>query len=134
MSKRETRAETSRWRLRFSPRILREDLPAIGDAAFQIARKAITEKLATAPEQFGAPLRSPLVGMRKLRVQHVRIVYRVDVNRHEVHIFMIGARRDIWVQNQADIVERAEELRRELTGQVEAAQDAAPPARDRKKR
>jgi hypothetical protein len=72
--------------------------------------------------------------MRKMRVSHVRIVYRVDTNRHEVHIFMIGARRDIWVQNRADIVERAEALRRELTGLVVAAQDAAPSARDRKKR
>jgi mRNA-degrading endonuclease RelE of RelBE toxin-antitoxin system len=130
----ETQADSSRWRLRFSSRILREDLPDIGDAAFQIARKAIKEKLATDPEQYGSPLRSPLVGMRKLRVSHVRIVYRVDVKRHEVHIFMIGARRDIWVQNQADIVGRAEELKRELTSQAELAHDAPSPARRRKKR
>lgn len=98
------------WRLRFSPRILREDLKEIGEAAYAVAKEAIIKKLKQHPNQYGAPLRTPLAGMRKLSVSHVRIVYRVDDDLRQVLIYMIGARRDIWTQDQPEIRERAAEL------------------------
>ena len=118
------------WRLRFSPRIVREDLSEIGDAAFALAKEAITKKLRQHPDQYGVPLRAPLTGMRKLSVSHVRIVYKVDENLREVRVYMLGARRDIWDHDQPEILERAQELANAITHeQKTAAAQSKPPKR-----
>jgi mRNA-degrading endonuclease RelE of RelBE toxin-antitoxin system len=98
------------WRLRYAAQILSTDLPALGEASFAMAKAAILKKLATFPDRYGAPLRTPLGGMRKLRVSNLRIIYKVFPAQREVWIYMIGARRDIWDHDQPEILERAEEI------------------------
>ena len=98
-----------RWTLRYSQRILDEDLTEVGHAALAIAREACEKKLAIAPDQYGDPLRKPLHGLYKLKVSHVRIVYHVETTAHELWVLMIGNRRDIWAENQGEILERVEE-------------------------
>jgi mRNA-degrading endonuclease RelE of RelBE toxin-antitoxin system len=94
------------WRIRFAEAILTEDLAGIGHAALVVARNVIDKKLKVAPEQYGARLHKPLHGLWKLKTSHVRIVYHVEVAAHEVWILMIGARRDIWNEDQETILTR----------------------------
>jgi len=94
------------WTVRFSERVVKEDLDDVGHAAFAVARAAIEKKLKTAPDQYGANLHHPLHGFRKLKSSDIRIVYRVDPAKSDVLVLMIGNRRDIWESEQAEILER----------------------------
>ena len=106
------------WRLRFSPRILSEDLPEIGHAVYEKAKKAILKKLPKAPLEYGAPLHAPLHGLYKLSVGHVRVAYHIEDSVHEVWVLMIGDRKAIWNSHQGSILDRLDEER----------QHVAPPA------
>jgi mRNA-degrading endonuclease RelE of RelBE toxin-antitoxin system len=77
-----------------------------GDAAFERAQAAIRTKLATHPEEYGERLRSPLQGLYKLRVGHLRIAYRIERSSHEVWILMIGDRKTIWSSRVPEIQHR----------------------------
>src|SRR5579884_2439585 len=99
------------WKVRFSPRLLSEDYDEVGHAAFEVARTAINKKLKLDPEGYGTPLRSPLRGLYKLKASHVRIVYHIEEKKHEVWVLMIGDRRDIWDEDQGEIIERLGEER-----------------------
>ncbi len=81
------------WKVLYHPEV-DKDLRQIGKSRAKRAIKAIDEKLVTEPESFGAPLRKGLVGLRKLRVGDVRIVYRVEQERIEVLVITIGKRAD----------------------------------------
>ena len=106
------------WRLRFSPRILSEDLPEIGHAAYEQAKKAIRKKLPKAPLGYGAPLHAPLHGLYQLSVGHVRVAYHLEDTSHEVWVLMIGDRKALWNSHQGSILDRLDEQR----------QHVAPPA------
>ena len=106
------------WRLRFSPRILSEDLPEIGHAAYERAKHVILKKLPKAPLAYGAPLHAPLHGLYKLSVGHVRVAYHIEDAAHEVWVLMIGDRKAIWNSQQGSILDRLTEQR----------QHVAPPA------
>ena len=99
------------WRLRFSPRILDEDLPEIGHAAYQTARRAIDKTLRVDPHACGAGLRPPLAGLYKLKSSHVRIAYHIEDAAHEVWILMIADRRTIWDRHETEILARLGRLR-----------------------
>ena len=92
--------------MRFSPRIIGEDLKKIGHSGFALARKAIDEKLTTAPLQYGSPLRHPLHGLLKLRGAHLRVAYSVNVASREVWVLLIADRKNVWTKGQGDILER----------------------------
>ena len=81
------------WKVLYHPEV-DKDLRRIGKSRAKRAIKAIDEKLVTEPERFGAPLRKGLVGLRKLRVGDIRIVYRVEKERIEVLVITIGKRTD----------------------------------------
>lgn len=117
------RSAAAPWRLRYSARILADDIDDVGHAALVHARTACEKKLGAAPEQYGTPLHHPLHGLRKLSVSHVRIAYHVEREAHEVWILMIGSRRDIWDEQQGEILDRlATERKRHA-----AAQASTPP-------
>lgn len=99
-------AAKSPWRVRFAEEILSQDLKKIGHAALQVARNAIDKKLKVDPEQYGERLHSPLHGLYKLKASHVRIAYHIEKAAGEVWILMIGDRRDIWDQDQTEILKR----------------------------
>ena len=83
----------------------------IGHAALQVARAAIDKKLKLDPEKYGQRLHSPLHGLYKLKASHVRIAYHIEQAAQEVWILMIGDRRDIWDQDQAEILKRLRTVR-----------------------
>jgi mRNA-degrading endonuclease RelE of RelBE toxin-antitoxin system len=94
------------WRIRYSRRILDEDLHEIGHAALQTARKAIEKKLRIDPEQYGERLRPPLAGLYKLKSSHVRVAYHVQHADREVWVLMIADRRVIWDRHEREIFAR----------------------------
>lgn len=102
----EPRPADTPWRIRFAQRILADDVRKIGHAALELARTAIDKNLKVDPEKAGQRLRSPLHGLYKLTSSHIRIAYHVEKTRREVWILMIGDRRDIWDEEQSEILER----------------------------
>ena len=75
--------------------VVEEDIPKLARTARQRVRKAIEEKLATHPVEFGKPLRYSLQGARRLRVGDYRIIYRIESPR-TVLILKIGHRREVY--------------------------------------
>jgi mRNA interferase RelE/StbE len=71
-----------------------KDLAAMQSAAARQMLRAINERLATAPLDFGKPLRHNLNGMRSLRVGSWRIGYFVEAET--VTINHIELRRDAY--------------------------------------
>ena len=78
----------------YHPDVSRKDLPRISEDMKQKIRRAIEAKLASAPEEFGEPLRRTLKGYWKLRVGDYRVIYKIVGKT--VMVFRIGHRREIY--------------------------------------
>lgn len=63
--------------LHYHPALRDEDLPLIDRRNRERIRRAIEERLRTAPHDYGEPLRKSLKGYWKLRVGDYRVVFRV---------------------------------------------------------
>lgn len=86
--------------LHYHPAIRSEDLPLIDQRSKDRIRKAIEERLKTAPHDYGEPLRKSLKGYWKLRVGDYRVVFKVIDS--EVWILGIRHRKSVY----ADIGKR----------------------------
>ena len=80
--------------LHYHPTVRVEDLPLIDRKTKNRIRKAIEERLQTAPHDYGEPLRKSLKGYWKLRVGDYRIVFQVI--EFEVWIPGIRHRKSIY--------------------------------------
>jgi len=84
----------------YHPDVRSVDLPLIDSKTKARIRKAIEERLQTAPHEYGEPLRKNLKGYWKLRVGDYRVVFKVIESevwilgiRHRKSVYMdIGAR------------------------------------------
>ena len=72
----------------------RVDLPRISSAEKQRIWRAIEQKLAFFPHEFGAPLRHTLKGYWKLRVGDWRVIYKMQ--GRILTILRMGHRREIY--------------------------------------
>lgn len=99
------------WRLRFSPRILSDDLRDLGADSYATAKKAIQKKLPLDPHQYGEGLRPPLDGIYKLKSSNVRVAYHIEESDREVWVLMIADRRVIWDRHEDEILGRLDEER-----------------------
>ena len=72
-----------------------EDLPLIDRRTKERIRKAIEERLQTAPHDYGEPLRKSLKGYWKLRVGDYLVVFKVNVS--EVWILGIRHRKSVYM-------------------------------------
>ena len=82
------------YRLIYHPAVLDEDLPAINRNLYARIRRALEQRLTTAPAHYGEPLRYQLKGYWKLRVGDYRVVYRIV--GQEIWIYGIQQRRDVY--------------------------------------
>jgi len=80
--------------LRYHPAVRDEDLPLIDRRNKERIRRAIEERLRTAPHDYGEPLRKSLKGYWKLRVGDYRVVFRVIES--EVLILAIRHRKSAY--------------------------------------
>ena len=81
--------------LRYHPAVRDEDLPRIDRRTKDKIRKAIEERLQTAPHEYGKPLRKSLKGYWKLRVGDYRVVFKVVES--EVWILGVKHRKTVYV-------------------------------------
>lgn len=81
--------------LRYHPAVRDEDLPRIDRRTKDKIRKAIEERLQTAPHEYGKPLRKSLKGYWKLRVGDYRVVFKVVES--EVWILGIKHRKTVYM-------------------------------------
>ena len=80
--------------LRYHQAVHTEDLPLIDQKTRNRIRKAIEERLQTAPQDYGEPLRKSLKGYWKLRVGDYRIVFKLQAS--EVWILGIKHRKSVY--------------------------------------
>ena len=80
--------------VRYHPEVRDVDIPLLNATLKKRIRKAIEERLMTAPHQYGEPLRKSLKGYWKLRIGDYRVVFRVVEN--EVWVFGIINRKDVY--------------------------------------
>ena len=85
--------------IRYHPKVVEDDIPALLQVLKVRMRKAIEAKLTTAPEKFGKPLRQSLRGYRKLRIGDYRIVFRIEA--HTVFILAIIHRSVVYKHTDA---------------------------------
>jgi len=81
--------------LHYHPDVRVEDLPLIDHRTRDRIRKAIEERLQTAPHEYGQPLRKTLKGYWKLRVGDYRVVFKVIES--EVWILGIRHRKSVYM-------------------------------------
>jgi len=78
----------------YHPDVRFVDLPLIDSKTKARIRKAIEERLQTAPHEYGEPLRKNLKGYWKLRVGDYRVVFKVIES--EVWILGIRHRKSVY--------------------------------------
>jgi len=78
----------------YHPEVMSADIPNLPKVWKGKIKLAIENKLVTAPETFGKPLRRSLSGYRRLRVGDYRIVYRIV--KETVKIFVIQHRSVVY--------------------------------------
>jgi mRNA interferase RelE/StbE len=81
--------------LHYHPAVCSEDLRLLDRRTRDRIRKAIEERLQTAPQDYGEPLRKSLKGYWKLRVGDYRIVFKLIES--EVWILGIRHRKSVYI-------------------------------------
>jgi len=74
--------------------LVAEDIAKLSSTDKERVRRTIEERLTTAPELYGKPLRKSLKGYRKLRVADYRVVFRIE--KTTVKIFVIQHRSVVY--------------------------------------
>ncbi len=82
------------FELIYHPEVKSADLPLIDARTKARIKKAVETRLATAPHQYGEPLRKTLRGYWKLRVGDYRVVFKI-VGK-EVRILGIMHRKKVY--------------------------------------
>ncbi len=83
---------------------VKKDLKGIDAFHTQLMQKSIEQKLATAPQDFGKPLRGSLKSIWSLRVADYRIIYKIQNN--EVTILRIAHRKLVYEAGLIEIRQR----------------------------
>ena len=83
-----------RYEVRYHQDVRDVDIPLLNATMKKRIRKAIEERLMTAPHQYGEPLRRSLKGYWKLRVGDYRVVFKVSEN--EVCVLAIINRKNVY--------------------------------------
>lgn len=82
------------FELKYHPDIKTADIASLDSKLRKRIKNAIETRLATAPHQYGEPLRKTLKGYWKLRVGDYRIVYKIVES--EVWILGIIHRKEVY--------------------------------------
>ncbi len=80
----------------YLPEVVNDQIPILPLPVRTRIKKAIEKKLALNPVAFGKPLRHSLRGLRRLRVDDYRVIYKVDENAESVTIVKIAHRKEVY--------------------------------------
>ena len=82
--------------IHYLPEVVKKQIPRLSLPVKKRIKKAIEKKLAINPIAFGKPLRYSLRGLRSLRVDDYRVIYKVDENDTKVIIVKIAHRKEVY--------------------------------------
>ncbi len=82
------------FEIKYHPDVKAVDIPLLNEKMKKRIKTAIESRLATAPHQYGEPLRKTLKGYWKLRVGDYRVAFKIVDN--EVRIFGIIHRKQVY--------------------------------------
>ncbi len=84
-----------KYRLEYLESVVRDDIPSLSTTVKARVRRAIEQKLATNPIEFGKPLRYSFRGARRLRVGDYRVIYSIEPP-NTVLVVKVGHRREVY--------------------------------------
>ena len=84
------------FEVKYLPEVVKKQIPKLSLANRQRIQKTIEKKLSIDPIAYGRPLKYSLKGLRRLRVDDFRVIYRIDDIDHLVIIVKIGHRKEIY--------------------------------------
>ena len=88
-------------RLRYHPKVVKDDIPRLDGDARRRVRAAIESKLTHQPEQFAKPLAYTLAGTWSLRVGPWRVIFAL--RDRDVWILKIGHRSEVFQSSDREI-------------------------------
>ncbi len=80
----------------YLPEVIENQIPKLSLPVRRRIKKAIEKKLAINPIVFGKPLRYSLKGLRRLRVEDYRVIYKIDEHVDRVIIVKIAHRKAVY--------------------------------------
>lgn len=84
------------YKVSYLPEVVKKQIPKLSLPVRNRIKKAIEKKLAIDPISFGRPLKYSLKGLRRLRVEDYRIVYKVVEDEMTIIIVKIAHRKEIY--------------------------------------
>ena len=84
------------YEILYLPDVVKKQIPKLPLPVRNRIKKAIEKKLAVDPIAFGRPLRYSLKGLRRLRVDNYRVIFKVDEEEDKVVIVKIAHRKEIY--------------------------------------
>lgn len=80
----------------YLPEVVRHQIPKLSLPVRNRIKKAIEKKLVINPIVFGKPLRHSLKGLRRLRVDDYRVIYKIDENIDRIIVVNIAHRKEVY--------------------------------------
>lgn len=84
------------YKISYLPEVVKKQIPKLSLPVRNRIKKAVEKKLAIDPIAFGKPLKYSLKGLRRLRVDDYRIIYKVAENEMALIIVKIAHRKEIY--------------------------------------
>lgn len=84
------------YKVLYAKDVIGSQIPKLSLPVRRRIQKAIEKKLMINPIVFGKPLRHSLKGLRRLRVDDYRVIYKIDENDNRVLIVKIAHRKDAY--------------------------------------
>ena len=82
--------------IKYLPEVIKDQIPKPSLPARRRVKKAIEKKLMINPIAFGKPLKHSLEGLRRLRVDDYRIIYKIDEGIDRVIVVKIAHRKEVY--------------------------------------
>jgi mRNA interferase RelE/StbE len=86
----------SSYKITYLEEVARNEIPLLPKTMAHRIKKAIEERLTTAPASYGKRLRYAHSGELRLRVGDYRIIYWIEEEKKEVVIACIKHRKDVY--------------------------------------
>lgn len=83
------------YKIFYLEEVIQNQIPRLSLPVRSRIKRAIEKKLAINPIAFGKPLRHSLKGLRRLRVDDYRVIFKIEENPHQVIIVKIAHRKEI---------------------------------------
>ena len=84
------------YEIQYLPEVVSDQIPSLSLPVRRRIKKAIEKKLAVNPIAFGKPLRHSLKGLRRLRVDDYRVIFRISEDNQKVLVVQITNRKAVY--------------------------------------